>query len=89
MLARRPESLDVLKAFLETEMAVGCRLLTAAEARRRCPALEAPDLLGVLESTTELRVESRFESSELREPLFIVFGQTHLLIAQPAAGIMT
>ena len=59
MLARRPESLDVLKAFLETEMAVGCRLLTAADARRRCPALQAPDLLGVLESTTELRVESR------------------------------
>ena len=59
MLARRPESMDVLKAFLQTEMAAGCRLLTAAEARRRCPALSAPALLGVLESTTELRVESR------------------------------
>jgi len=59
MLVRRPESVDVLKAFLETEMADGCRLLTAADARRRCPALEAPHLLGVLESTTELRVESR------------------------------
>jgi D-hydroxyproline dehydrogenase subunit beta len=59
MLARRPESVDVLKAFLETEMAVGCKLLTAAEARRRCPALSIPDVLAVLESTTELRVESR------------------------------
>jgi FAD dependent oxidoreductase TIGR03364 len=59
MLARRPESVDVLKAFLETEMAVGCRLLTPAEARRRCPELSAPDLRAVLESTTELRVESR------------------------------
>jgi D-hydroxyproline dehydrogenase subunit beta len=59
MLARRPESVDVLKAFLETEMAVGCRLLTPSEARRRCPELSVPDLLAVLESTTELRVESR------------------------------
>jgi FAD dependent oxidoreductase TIGR03364 len=59
MLARRPESVGVLEAFLETEMAVGCRLLTPAEARRRCPALGAPDMLAVLESTTELRVESR------------------------------
>src|SRR5580698_7151623 len=45
MLARRPESVDVLKAFLETEMGVGCKLLTAAEARRRCPALSIPDVL--------------------------------------------
>ena len=59
MLARRPESVDVLKAFLETEMAVGCQLLTATQARRRCPELSVPDLLAVLESTTELRVESR------------------------------
>jgi FAD dependent oxidoreductase TIGR03364 len=59
MLARRPESVEVLKAFLETEMAVDCRLLTPAEARRRCPGLSAPDLLAVLESTTEIRVESR------------------------------
>ena len=59
MMARRPESVDVLKAFLTTEMAVGCRLLTPAEARRRCPELSAPSLLAVLESTTELRVESR------------------------------
>jgi FAD dependent oxidoreductase TIGR03364 len=59
MLARRPESVDVLQAFLETEMAVGCRLLTPAEAQRRCPALCAPDLRAVLESAAELRVESR------------------------------
>ena len=59
MLARRPESVEVLKAFLETEMAVDCRLLTPAEARRRCPGLSVPDLLAVLESTTEIRVESR------------------------------
>ena len=59
MLARRPESLSILEAFLETEMAEGCRLLTPAEARRRCQALSAPEMLAALESTTELRVESR------------------------------
>jgi FAD dependent oxidoreductase TIGR03364 len=59
MLARRLESLGVLEAFLETEMAEGCRLLTPAEARRRCPALSAPGMLAALESTIELRVESR------------------------------
>ena len=56
LLARRPEAVDVLHAFLQTEMAEGCRLLTPAEARRRCPGLAAA---AVLESTVELRVESR------------------------------
>jgi D-hydroxyproline dehydrogenase subunit beta len=59
MLVRRPESLGVLEAFLDTEMAEGCRLLSAGEARRRCPALAAATLEAVLESTIELRVESR------------------------------
>lgn len=59
MLARRPESVQVLEAFLRTDMADGCRLMSAAEARQRCPSVPAPDLIAVLESTTELRVESR------------------------------
>lgn len=59
MLARRTESLDVLEAFLRTEMAEGCRLLDGGDARKRCPELRAPDLKAVLESTIELRVESR------------------------------
>jgi FAD dependent oxidoreductase TIGR03364 len=59
MVARRPESVSVLEAFLATEMAEGCSLLSATEARRRCPQLAAPDMLAVLESTIELRVESR------------------------------
>jgi FAD dependent oxidoreductase TIGR03364 len=59
MTARRPESVRVLEAFMATEMAEGCRLLSPTEARRRCPQLAAPDLAAVLESTTELRVESR------------------------------
>jgi D-hydroxyproline dehydrogenase subunit beta len=59
MTARRPESVGVLEAFMATEMAAGCRLLSPAEARRRCPQLAAPELVAVLESTFELRVESR------------------------------
>jgi len=59
MMVRHAESLAVLEEFLATEMADGCHLLSPAEARRRCPQLAAPDLLAVLESTIELRVESR------------------------------
>jgi FAD dependent oxidoreductase TIGR03364 len=59
MTARRPESVAVLEAFMGTEMAEGCSMLTPAEARRRFPQLRAPGLAAVLESTIELRVESR------------------------------
>ena len=59
MTARRAESVDVLEAFMTTEMAEDCRLLTPAEARRLCPHLAAPELAAVLQSTIELRVESR------------------------------
>ena len=59
MMVRRGESLRVLDAFLGTEMAEHCHLLSAAEARRRCPELRAPQLEAVLESTVELRIESR------------------------------
>jgi FAD dependent oxidoreductase TIGR03364 len=59
MTARRPESVDVLEAFMSTEMAESCRLLSPVEARRRFPQLVAPELAAVLESTIELRVESR------------------------------
>ena len=58
MTARRPEAVAVLEAFMGTEMAEGCSLLTPAAARRRFPQLAAPALAAVLESTTELRVES-------------------------------
>jgi FAD dependent oxidoreductase TIGR03364 len=59
MTARRPESVAVLEAFMGTEMAEGCSILTPAAARRRFPQLIAPGLAAVLESTIELRVESR------------------------------
>jgi FAD dependent oxidoreductase TIGR03364 len=78
MIVRRPESLNVLEAFMATEMAVGCRLLSPAEARRRCPELSAPDMLAVLESTIELRVESREAIPRLATWLANVHGVTFL-----------
>ncbi len=57
--ARRPEAVAVMEAFMATDMAEGCSLLTPDEARRRCPQLVAPDLAAVLISALELRVESR------------------------------
>ena len=59
MMVRRSESVRVLEAFMRTGMAAGCSLLSAAEARRRCPEVPAPKLAAVLQSTLELRVESR------------------------------
>ncbi len=78
MLVRRPESVDVLQAFLDTEMAEGCRLLSASEARRRCPALPAPDLEAALESTVDLRVESRSAIPLLADWLSRAHGVTFL-----------
>ncbi len=56
---RRPEAAAVLDAFLRTDMAEGCALLTPAAARRRAPELCTPGLEAVLWSPHELRVESR------------------------------
>ncbi|HSY08105.1 MAG TPA: TIGR03364 family FAD-dependent oxidoreductase [Steroidobacteraceae bacterium] len=57
--ARRAESAAVLEAFLRSDMAEGCRLLTPSEAQQRCPNLQTSDLHAVLFSPHELRVESR------------------------------
>ena len=57
--ARRIESAAVLDAFMRTDMAEGCELLTPAAARQRCPRLQTSDLRAVLWSPHELRVESR------------------------------
>ncbi len=59
MTARRPEAVEVLEAFLETEMAEGCRLLDAEDVRRSQPELATAGLLAALWSPHELRVESR------------------------------
>jgi FAD dependent oxidoreductase TIGR03364 len=59
MMARRPEAVSVLDAFVRTEMAEGCRILSRAAATARCPAFASADVRAVLESSIELRVESR------------------------------
>jgi FAD dependent oxidoreductase TIGR03364 len=56
---RRPESIAVVEAFLNTEMGEGCRWLDAAEFRRLHPEIAADDAVGALVSPHELRVESR------------------------------
>lgn len=57
--AQRPESAAVLEAFLRTDTAEGCELLTAAAALNRCPDLQTRGLRAVLWSPHDLRVESR------------------------------
>lgn len=59
LAAQRPESAALLEAFLRSDMAEGCRLLTPHEATQRCPALQTSELKSVLVSPHELRVESR------------------------------
>jgi D-hydroxyproline dehydrogenase subunit beta len=78
MVVRRPESLRVLEAFMATEMAAGCRLLSPTEARRRCPQIVAPDMAAVLESTVELRVESREAIPRLAGWLGSAYGVSYL-----------
>lgn len=57
MVARRPEAVDVLDAFLATEMGEGCRRLTGGEARDMCPAIRSAS--AAFYSPQDLRVESR------------------------------
>lgn len=57
--AQRPESAAVLEAFLRTETAAGCELLTAQAALNRWPNLQTRGLQAALWSPHDLRVESR------------------------------
>ena len=59
MPAYRPEAVEVLHAFLRTDMGAECRLIDRAEAIRRVPLLRTDGLREVLFSPHELRVESR------------------------------
>jgi FAD dependent oxidoreductase TIGR03364 len=59
LVARRPEAIAVIEAFLATEMGQGCRLLSPAEAVRAHPWAAGAGWLGALSSPHELRVESR------------------------------
>ncbi|MDC8771122.1 TIGR03364 family FAD-dependent oxidoreductase [Roseateles albus] len=59
LAAERPEAHAVLQAFMATEMAEACELLSPAEAADRNAALRTEHLQSVLYSPHELRVESR------------------------------
>lgn len=71
---RRPEAVAVLDAFMKTEMAEGCRLLSAVEARVRAPEVTGPDTLGALWSPHDLRVDSRTAIPRLAAWLGARFG---------------
>lgn len=58
VLARRPEAIPVLEAFLQTEMGEGCKLLGQG-ARDFLGDVRPEALSGVMFSPHELRVESR------------------------------
>jgi D-hydroxyproline dehydrogenase subunit beta len=59
MTTRRPEALPVLEAFMNTEMAEGCELLSRARSRASCPHLVDDHVQAVLRSSVDLRVESQ------------------------------
>jgi len=88
MMARRPEAVSVLEAFVRTEMGEGCRILSRAAATSRCRELAGADLQAVLESSIELRVESREAvpkiAAWLAERYGVVFlPQTAVLSVEP------
>ncbi|MGZ6040052.1 MAG: TIGR03364 family FAD-dependent oxidoreductase [Phenylobacterium sp.] len=74
MVVRRPEAVDLLEAFLRTEMGEGCRLLTAGEVRRDHPHLAGDGVLGALWSPHDLRVESRTAIPRLADWLARRYG---------------
>lgn len=59
LVARRAESAAVLEAFVRSDLAEGCRLLTAAEATAEAPQLRTAGLAAALYSPHEVRVEAR------------------------------
>jgi FAD dependent oxidoreductase TIGR03364 len=76
LMARSPEALAVIEAFLKTEMGGGCRLMTPAAFRKEAHGLGGPDLQGALFSPHELRVESRTAIAALAAWLEKVQGVT-------------
>jgi FAD dependent oxidoreductase TIGR03364 len=65
MPAYRPEAVEVVYAFLRTDMGAECRLISETEAMRRLPLLRTHGLREVLFSPHELRVESRVALPQL------------------------
>jgi FAD dependent oxidoreductase TIGR03364 len=59
VVARRPEALAVVEAFMDTEMGEGCSLLSPAGIAGKQPQLDHAAFAGALWSPHEIRVESR------------------------------
>ncbi|KFG94315.1 FAD-dependent oxidoreductase [Burkholderia paludis] len=59
LVARRPEAMALVEAFMQTGMADGCRVMTPGEAAAVAPALRLDGAQGVLHSPHELRIEPR------------------------------
>lgn len=74
LAAERPEAHAVLEAFMATEMAAGCELLSPHAAAARSAALRTENLQTVLYSPHELRVESRTAIPRLSAWLAAAFG---------------
>jgi FAD dependent oxidoreductase TIGR03364 len=79
MMARRAEAVSVLEAFVRTEMGEGCRILSRAAATARCRELASADVQAVLESSVELRVESREAIPKIAAWLAERYGVVFLL----------
>jgi FAD dependent oxidoreductase TIGR03364 len=78
VLGRRPEAMNVLEAFMATEMGEGCEMLTARQATSRYPMLRPADLSAALWSPHDRRVESRTAIPLLAAWLRDVHGVTFL-----------
>jgi FAD dependent oxidoreductase TIGR03364 len=78
LTVRRPKAIDVVEAFLNTEMGHGCHWLDAARYRARYPEIAAHDTVGALASPHELRVESRTALPKLVAWLKEAHGVTFL-----------
>jgi D-hydroxyproline dehydrogenase subunit beta len=88
LTVRRPEALPVLEAFMATEMAEGCEILTPAAAAARCPDLVNREVRAVLASENDIRVESREAIPKVAAWLTARFGvvfmrQTTVLSVAP------
>lgn len=91
LVATRDKALDVLQAFMQTDMAqsVNCALWTAEEAARHAPELRLDQAKAVLHSPIDLRVESRDAIAQLTlwlaEQMQVTFrfGEAVLEVATP------
>lgn len=88
VVARRPEAMAVVEAFMATEMGEGCEVLSTAELAARQPAIQGQGFAGALWSPHEMRVESREAiprlAAYLRDTLGVTFLRgTAALLVEP------